>query len=298
MFNITPIQKNNEIFFTIKSDLSGALESKTVSFDAFIDLMSSLRSDEIQLDTGYITENLKRKVITSNVERYLFSYGDVLVSPKIGNVDVVMLRKFTDEYFSVTTENNLTTIDNFTIKNLVFLVSFNKSENHLSYKVCFTKNGEIFAQDINDETVFFPSPFPNHFPDHICWGGTQHNTIIKEAARNSDVLTLERSPFVYLNSTFNYDLFNSFYGSSITQFIQSNSTLLVESLELKLGRVLEKRDEVISVFSRNHENLFVFFCGLKIIFDIPTVFNLFCNHIRNVNSRVVAGSFFKYGFSS
>ena len=297
MFNITPVQKNNEIFFTIKSDLNGALESKTIGFNDFIDLMSSLRSDEIQLDTGYLTKNLKRKVITSNIERYLFSYGDVTVAPKMSNIETSTLNKFTDEYFSVTTENNLTTINNFIVRNLAFLVSYSKSENHLYYKVCFTKNGEIFSQEINDETVFFASPFPNHFPDHICWGGTRHGNVIREAAKNSDMLVLERSPFIYLNSTFNYDLFSNFYGSSITQFIKDNANFLVESLESKLERPLEKRDVVISSFYRNSENLFVYFCGLKVIFELPNVFNLFCNHIRDSSGKVVTGSFFKYGFS-
>ena len=290
MFKIEPSFSEGQLYFKITVEKSNGIISKNISLKAFKDLILSIENDT-SFDTGYLINSLKRHTISGDENKYLFTYPEMTINPAVRDKNYTNL--FKDPYFELTKEDNLYTFNNFKVKNIALL--FTNKNNFYSYRVCFYDINTIFNNnDVTDQTKFYPTFFPNHFNTSICWGGTQFSSILHSSCspEGLNLKVIERIPFVYLNSTFNEDLFMSFYSKSAIDFIKLNQDLILNSLEEKLGRPIENKADIVAP---SPKDLLHYFAMLKIIFDIPSLYTKFLEALDNNSYVIPSSSFFNYG---
>lgn len=235
--------KDNEVNVDIDyRSKEGTMKFKTISLESFITFLKKFNStDTVLTDTGFLANNLVRKVDTVNSTHYFFFYD------KISSTFSSTYSKDVIDFYEKDRIPYIGSKIVITYEDILFHVVYNKNSDSCSYIIYFvepTYDLMGLKKPLSSDSTLYKNFLPNAFSDSICWGSNLDNSLISKAAQNGDIAYLRTLPFIYLNSKFNNDLFFRTYNSTfniVTHY--KNSEEFITALKKVLGKYYEE-DEV------------------------------------------------------
>lgn len=235
--------KDNEVNVDIDyRSKEGTMKFKTISLESFITFLKKFNStDTVLTDTGFLANNLVRKVDTVNSTHYFFFYD------KISSTFSSTYSKDVIDFYEKGRIPYIGSKIVITYEDILFHVVYNKNSDSCSYIIYFvepTYDLMGLKKPLSSDSTLYKNFLPNAFSDSICWGSNLDNSLISKAAQNGDIAYLRTLPFIYLNSKFNNDLFFRTYNSTfniVTHY--KNSEEFITALKKVLGKYYEE-DEV------------------------------------------------------
>lgn len=236
--------KDNEVNVDIDyRSKEGTMKFKTISLESFITFLKKFNStDTILTDTGFLANNLVRKVDTVNSTHYFFFYD------KISSTFSSTYSKDVIDFYEKDRIPYIGSKIVITYEDILFHVVYNKNSDSCSYIIYFVE--PIYdlmglKKPLSSDSTLYKNFLPNAFSESICWGSNLDNSLISKAAQNGDIAHLRTLPFIYLNSKFNNDLFFRAYDSTfnIVSTSYKNSEEFITALKKVLGKYYEE-DEV------------------------------------------------------
>lgn len=235
--------KDNEVNVDIDyRSKEGTMKFKTISLESFITFLKKFNStDTVLTDTGFLANNLVRKVDTVNSTHYFFFYD------KISSTFSSTYSKDVIDFYEKDRIPYIGSKIVITYEDILFHVVYNKNSDSCSYIIYFvepTYDLMGLKKPLSSDSTLYKNFLPNAFSDSICWGSNLDNSLISKAAQNGDIAHLRTLPFIYLNSKFNNDLFFRAYNSTfniVTHY--KNSEEFITALKKVLGKYYEE-DEV------------------------------------------------------
>lgn len=235
--------KDNEVNVDIDyRSKEGTMKFKTISLESFITFLKKFNStDTVLTDTGFLANNLVRKVDTVNSTHYFFFYD------KISSTFSSTYSKDVIDFYEKDRIPYIGSKIVITYEDILFHVVYNKNSDSCSYIIYFvepTYDLMGLKRPLSSDSTLYKNFLPNAFSDSICWGSNLESSLISKAAQNGDTAYLRTLPFIYLNSKFNNDLFFRTYNSTfniVTHY--KNSEEFITALKKVLGKYYEE-DEV------------------------------------------------------
>lgn len=235
--------KDNEVNVDIDyRSKEGTMKFKTISLESFITFLKKFNStDTVLTDTGFLANNLVRKVDTVNSTHYFFFYD------KISSTFSSTYSKDVIDFYEKDRIPYIGSKIVITYEDILFHVVYNKNSDSCSYIIYFvepTYDLMGLKKPLSSDSTLYKNFLPNAFSDSICWGSNLESSLISKAAQNGDIAYLRTLPFIYLNSKFNNDLFFRTYNSTfniVTHY--KNSEEFITALKKVLGKYYEE-DEV------------------------------------------------------
>lgn len=236
--------KDNEVNVDIDyRSKEGTMKFKTISLESFITFLKKFNStDTVLTDTGFLANNLVRKVDTVNSTHYFFFYD------KISSTFSSTYSKDVIDFYEKDRIPYIGSKIVITYEDILFHVVYNKNSDSCSYIIYFvepTYDLMGLKKPLSSDSTLYKNFLPNAFSDSICWGSNLESSLISKAAQNGDIAYLRTLPFIYLNSKFNNDLFFRPYNSTfnIVSTHYKNSEEFITALKKVLGKYYEE-DEV------------------------------------------------------
>ncbi len=214
---------SNSDLVSVVSKQDNISSFKTLPLKDVVNIFSSFNNNSLKRDTGFILDNLKRHVNVNGIDYYFFSYDAITMCPglTVFESEYEILDNYFSEFFhSVTDSYDSYDDEDIKIVKLkpmiipgVILSYTCYASGCKDYNVLHAYNPNSFLPDfsLNANTILLPSLFQNHFNTSICWGETGYSGLLDKAFRNKDLSFISKIPQVYLNTTFNYDLFYNGY---------------------------------------------------------------------------------------
>lgn len=235
--------KDNEVNVDIDyRSKEGTMKFKTISLESFITFLKKFNStDTVLTDTGFLANNLVRKVDTVNSTHYFFFYD------KISSTFSSTYSKDVIDFYEKDRIPYIGSKIVITYEDILFHVVYNKNSDSCSYIIYFvepTYDLMGLKKPLSSDSTLYKNFLPNAFSDSICWGSNLESSLISKAAQNGDIAYLRTLPFIYLNSKFNNDLFFRTYNSTFNIASHyKNSEEFITALKKVLGKYYEE-DEV------------------------------------------------------
>lgn len=235
--------KDNEVNVDIDyRSKEGTMKFKTISLESFITFLKKFNStDTVLTDTGFLANNLVRKVDTVNSTHYFFFYD------KISSTFSSTYSKDVIDFYEKDRIPYIGSKIVITYEDILFHVVYNKNSDSCSYIIYFvepTYDLMGLKKPLSSDSTLYKNFLPNAFSDSICWGSNLESSLISKAAQNGDIAYLRTLPFIYLNSKFNNDLFFRTYNSTFNIVSHyKNSEEFITALKKVLGKYYEE-DEV------------------------------------------------------
>lgn len=257
----------------------GTMKFKTISLEAFVNFLKRFNtSDVILADTGFLTDNLIRKVETVNSIHYFFFY-EKISSTFSSSYSKDILNFY--EKDKVPYIGKKTTIG---YEDVLFHITYNKNINSTYYVIYFAEPAYDLMglkKPLNSDTVLYKNFLPNAFSDSICWGSNLDSSKITKAAQVGDISFLRTLPFIYLNSKFNNDLFFRAYNSSFNILSYEDSQTFITALKevlikyYKESEVTDKIENLKSVPQYTQFNVL-----LPLLMNESSLRSLFFSYLR------------------
>lgn len=223
----------------------GTSKFKTISLESFINFLKKFNSNDTLLsDTGFLTNNLIRKVETISSTHYFFFYEKI--SSTFSSTD----SKEILDFYEKSKISYINKKINIYYEDVLFHVIYNKNRSSCTYVIYFVKpeyNLMGLKKSLSPDSVLYKNFLPNAFSDSICWGDNLDSAMITKAAQTGDIEYLRTLPFIYFNSRFNSDLFFRPYCSKfdiMTRYYK-NSEEFINQLKEVLNQYYSE-DEVTS----------------------------------------------------
>lgn len=221
-------QKGSDTFVTFDTMESDIIKKYTVPFNKFQEFVANLTVDNnsssssVLEDTGFISNNLIRRVKYDTFHKLYFYYPSITAVFK-NTVDCnVVGHKTLRDFLAVAKNVEVKDYSNnkklfvltkgLEVKDVYYYHKTLHGRMNFEEKVLFGIPPErqgLFtstAKDFNTERVV-TSFMPNHFANSICWGGTG---VVEEdhskEAYLGNITDISVHPKLYLNTTFNNDL--------------------------------------------------------------------------------------------
>lgn len=263
--NFSIIKNNNEAFVQFEVPSSNNSTSKrSVTLKDFVSFTKNIDNTDIE-DSGFITDNLKRRVVKGSAAEYLFHYPELAanysMTVKKSSInrwkclfqDDIGLYSYRDikEEESRSLGLDSSYYDSYVLvglreplmmKDVLYYCKFNTLGGRMDReRIAFaTPNSTSIINKVvlNKETPFIKSFFPNHFSDNsICWGTTGHNSedVINSIDLNKRETekNLNKAVNSYFSSTFNTDL----YSPPFSRISKTSADLFVAWLKTHYKRV-------------------------------------------------------------
>lgn len=231
-------EKDNSSYVQMKKETPLGNSEKVILLEEFLQFVTDFNSDKNFTDTGFLVPKLVRKVTKGTRHLCFYHFPEITVSPytniRSGDEGIKELMSYFEKDnppFSLKYDRNITVrhrgeeqirhklyYENLKLKNVMLVTFYDTSNDHIiSYNVCHVLNQASLFQDstslLNDDTLLFPTLFPNHYSDKICWGSTNFESNLNTFFKNYDSDGIKSIPYIYFNSLFNDDLLSSVYSN-------------------------------------------------------------------------------------
>ena len=287
--------KDNEVNVDIDyKSKEGTMKFKTISLESFITFLKKFNStDTVLTDTGFLANNLVRKVDTVNSTHYFFFYD------KISSTFSSAYPKDVINFYEKGKIPYIGSKIVITYEDILFHVIYNKNSGSNSYTIYFvepTYDLMGLKKPLSSDSTLYKNFLPNAFSDYICWGSNLDSSLISKAAQNGDTAYLRTLPFIYLNSKFNNDLFFRAYNSTfnIVSTYYKNSEEFITALKEVLNKYYEEDEVNIKVESlKNFAPTLQFNILLPLLMNEPSLKTLFFPYLKesmlssNSNEQVI-----------
>lgn len=235
--NFTIFEKSDTSYVQMLKESPLGNSEKTILLQDFLQFVSDFNSDKNYVDSGFLVSKLVRKVTKGTRELCFYHFPELTVKPYtyMNSSDAKLVNFFSffkegPKPFDLQYERNAEVMhrgepkrkfklsyNDLKLKNIM-LVTFYDTANSgqiISYNVFHVLNQNDLFQDttasISDETTLFPTIFPNHYADKICWGSTGFDSNLQTFFSENNYDSIKSIPYIYYNSLFNDDLLSSCY---------------------------------------------------------------------------------------
>lgn len=286
--------KDNEVNVDIDyKSKEGTMKFKTISLESFITFLKKFNStDTVLTDTGFLANNLVRKVDTVNSTHYFFFYD------KISSTFSSAYPKDVINFYEKGKIPYIGSKIVITYEDILFHVVYNKNSGSGSYIIYFvepTYDLMGLKKPLSSDSTLYKNFLPNAFSDSICWGSNLDSSLISKAAQNGDTAYLRTLPFIYLNSKFNNDLFFRAYNSTfnIVSTYYKNSEEFITALKAVLSKYYEEDEVNTKIESlKNLTSTLQFNILLPLLMNEPSLKTLFFPYLKesmssNSNEQVI-----------
>lgn len=259
----------------------GTMKFKTISLESFITFLKKFNStDTVLTDTGFLANNLVRKVDTVNSTHYFFFYD------KISSTFSSAYPKDVINFYEKGKIPYIGSKVVITYEDILFHVVYNKNSGSGSYIIYFvepTYDLMGLKKPLSSDSTLYKNFLPNAFSDSICWGSNLDSSLISKAAQNGDTAYLRTLPFIYLNSKFNNDLFFRAYNSTfnIVSTYYKNSEEFITALKEVLNKYYEEDEVNTKIESlKNLTSTLQFNILLPLLMNEPSLKTLFFPYLK------------------
>lgn len=274
--------KDNEVNVDIDyRSKEGTMKFKTISLESFITFLKKFNStDTVLTDTGFLANNLVRKVDTVNSTHYFFFYD------KISSTFSSAYPKDVINFYEKGKIPYIGSKIVITYEDILFHVVYNKNSGSGSYIIYFvepTYDLMGLKKPLSSDSTLYKNFLPNAFSDSICWGSNLDSSLISKAAQNGDTAYLRTLPFIYLNSKFNNDLFFRAYNSTfnIVSTYYKNSEEFITALKEVLNKYYEEDEVNTKIESlKNLTSTLQFNILLPLLMNEPSLKTLFFPYLK------------------
>lgn len=236
--NFSIFEKDNVSYVQMQKETPLGKSEKIILLEEFLQFVTDFNSDKNFTDTGFLVPKLVRKVTKGTRHLCFYHFPEITVNPythvRSSDSNIKQLMSYFEKEnppFSLKYDRNNVVrhrgedqvrhklyYENLKLKNVMLVTFYDTSTNHIiSYNVCHVLNQTSLFNDatssFNDETLLFPTIFPNHYSDKICWGSTNFESNLNNFFKNEDTDGIKSIPYIYFNSLFNDDLLSSVYSN-------------------------------------------------------------------------------------